>query len=163
MSAWSRCEKCGGSIEGDAGQIEAHILGCGGKPAAAAVEAREPAPTKKEKGAEKELQRQVEGWLAVRDYLRLTAHWCEVLAGPKEGTVRCRGWFGHWFESERNPFMPDLLVVAWPNTRPPLLLELKTRAVYQHGQREAIVIGLWREARSLEEAIKIVEEWEERT
>jgi len=38
MSAWSRCDKCGLTIEGDAGQIEMHILGCGGKPAAAAVE-----------------------------------------------------------------------------------------------------------------------------
>jgi len=38
MSAWSRCDKCGLTIEGDAGQIEMHILRCGGKPAAAAVE-----------------------------------------------------------------------------------------------------------------------------
>ena len=83
------------------------------------------------------------------------------ISGVRAGAFTARGFFGHWFESQRNAFMPDLLIIPWPNNYRTLMLELKVRPVYQRGQKDAITLGLWRVAFNLIEAQKIVEAWEE--
>lgn len=113
-----------------------------------------PAPMK-----EKDLQAAVEAFLTRCGYWRMTAIDIALAASPGLRQIPCRGFFGHWFDSQRNAFVPDLVIIAWPNTRPPLLLELKTRPKYQPGQREAIRLGLWREARTLDEAAGILADW----
>lgn len=127
-----------------------------GPSAAAPVEPR-GAP---QKIREKAFQAEIEHWLHVRGYRRLTPITMGMAAPDGGGNLR--GFFGHWFESQRNAFMPDLLIVPWPNVRPSLFLELKTGAgaKWQSGQKAAIALGLWRVAFDLQEAKSIVEAWE---
>ena len=114
-------------------------------------------------GLEKDLQRNVEAYLCRRFYRRLCPPAFSAILGPMSHLFPTRGFFGDWFESQRNAFMPDLMIVAFPNTRPALFLELKVRNKYQGGQKEAITCGLWRVAFSLAEAERIIVEWEEST
>ena len=108
--------------------------------------------TKKEgKIAEKDLQAQCEKWLRQHNYQRL-------VAGMLQSTVR--GFYGHWFESQRNAFMPDLLIVDYPLRRLPLFVELKVRNKWQVGQKQAIALGLWKLAFTFDEFVNIVTEWE---
>ena len=100
--------------------------------------------------AERELQRLCESWLSLHGYSRLTAH--TAADAP-------RGWFGHLTESERNPLMPDLLILS-AGMRRCLMIELKVRGVYQPGQREHIEAGRWIECRTLEDFVVTVTEWE---
>jgi hypothetical protein len=70
-----------------------------------------------------------------------------------------RGWYGHWFQSQRNAFMPDLFICD-PSMRRCLMVELKVRSKYQPGQRELIEAVLWSEARTLERFIEVLAKWE---
>ena len=110
--------------------------------------------------SERDVQAQIEQWLAGRGYRRLTA--AAVEAAFANRAVGVRGWFGHWTENRRNPLVADLLVVPWPNVRCCLLLELKAGvgAQYQPGQKAAILLGLWWVAYDFEQAVNIVEQWE---
>jgi hypothetical protein len=74
--------------------------------------------------------------------------------------ILIRGFFGHWTDNERNPLMPDLLVIDYPLQRAPLFLEFKTANKWQPGQKQAVCIGLWRAAWTMAEARAIVEAWE---
>jgi hypothetical protein len=56
--------------------------------------------------------------------------------------------------------MPDLLVLAWPPNRAPLMIELKVREKYQPGQKEAIALGLWKIALDLSDVARLIDEWE---
>mgnify|MGYP001573967949 CR=1 FL=1 len=56
----------------------------------------------------------------------------------------CRGFYGHLQHCEGNPQMPDLFAFAWPQPHAPFLCELKSRPVYQPGQKEAIGIRFWK-------------------
>jgi hypothetical protein len=110
--------------------------------------------------SERDVQAQIEQWLAGRGYRRLTA--AAVEAAFANRAVGVRGWFGHWTENRRNPLVADLLVIPWPNVRPCLLLELKAEvgAKYQPGQKAAISMGLWEVAFDFGQAVGIVEQWE---
>ena len=114
-------------------------------------------PTKADAKAERQLQAEAENWLTLRGYLRLTAHNAQRLAELPD-TI-CRGWFGVQKESQRNAFLPDLMIYS-PDMRRCLPLELKTASVYQDGQREMIDGGRWIEARTLEQVALRVREWE---
>ena len=134
-------------------------------PAAGDVDIRK-AMDSRERREEKDLQGETEKWLSGRGYLRLTsANISIVQSHPpayyfERNRSPCRGFFGHWFENQCNAFMPDLFVVAWPNDRPCLLLELKVRSAWQPGQKAAISMGLWKVAFDFPQAVKIVTDWE---
>jgi hypothetical protein len=70
-----------------------------------------------------------------------------------------RGWYGHWFQSQRNAFMPDVFVCDRAMRRC-LMVELKVRSRYQPGQRELIDAGLWIEVRTLERFAEVLAKWE---
>ncbi len=116
-------------------------------------------PNKAERKSEKQLQAQCENWLRLNWYERLNAGLVAASASKPELWPHIRGWFGHWFESQRNAFMPDLFICNRSMTRC-IMLELKVRNVYQPGQKELIDAGLWKQATSLDEAIEIVRKWE---
>lgn len=105
--------------------------------------------------AENALQRQAEAFLTKRGYLRLT---------PK-AMIRAkidppRGFFGHWNENRGNPLMADLLVMDFPLTRVPLMLELKVRDRWQPGQKQAAGLRLWRVAWCMEDVRREVDAWD---
>ena len=116
-----------------------------------------PMPAKVAAQAEFELQAAVELELHERKYYRMTPANFDAAI---KGTIAPRGFYGHWTDNERNPTMADLLIVSWTTPRPPLLLELKVRQVFQPGQKQAISLKLWRLAWSLPEAQAIISEWE---
>lgn len=129
------------------------------RPVEPVQEVKEPSH-KASKQLEKDLQRKCEKWLRQRGYLMLSGDnmlWFkrpDLIPTPK-------GFFGHWFESERNAFMPDLLVIDYPLRRPPLFVELKVRNKWQRGQKEMIAARVWQPACwTLEEFISTVEKWE---
>jgi hypothetical protein len=130
----------------------AHLL------AAHNIEFCEPAtvPRKSEYATEKAFQASVEAWLYDQGYFRMTA------ANMTTAACRafCRGFYGHWPKARGNPFCADLLVWAWPNVRPPLWLELKTKRRYQPGQREAIADGAWVECWTMADVQTAVRKWE---
>jgi hypothetical protein len=99
------------------------------------------------------LQRQCETFLDSLGYKRMTA------VNAQKTFCECAGWYGHLNETERNPLMPDLWIFAQPNVRPPLLVELKVRNVYQSGQKEMIARGMWIECRTLAEFAETVLNW----
>jgi hypothetical protein len=99
------------------------------------------------------LQKQCETFLDSLGYRRLTA------ANAQKTWYECAGWYGHLNEPERNPLMPDLWIFAQPNTRPPLLVELKVRNVYQPGQKEMIAKGMWIECRTVADFADAVLNW----
>lgn len=106
--------------------------------------------------SEKVLQAAVESMLDRRRYLRMTPANYGLALGDKS----VRGFFGHWPKCKGNPSMADLLVVDVANARPPLLIELKTKNVFQPGQKEAIALGLWKLAWTAKEAEELVVKWE---
>ena len=116
-----------------------------------------PMPAKVAAQAEFELQASVELELHERKYYRMTP---ANFDAAFKGTIAPRGFYGHWTDNERNPTICDILVVSWPVARPPLLLELKVRQVFQPGQKAAISLKLWRLAWCFEEAKAIIEAWE---
>jgi len=106
------------------------------------------------------MQADIEAWLTARGYWRLTPANLRTAAQLLRPQASLRGFWGHWTDNERNPTMPDLLVLPWPNDRPALLLELKARDVWQPGQKEACTLRLWTPAFSIAEAKRAVEAWE---
>ena len=103
--------------------------------------------------SEPALQKQCENFLDSLGYKRMTA------VNAQKTHYFTAGWYGHMHEAERNPLMPDLWIFAEPNNRPPLLVELKVRNVYQPGQREMITRGMWIECRTLAEFAETVLNW----
>ena len=111
--------------------------------------------------SEKELQAACEKLLVERGYYRMTADNATRMYGTILTTPN--GLFGHIADEKavkRAPFMPDIFVFAFPNVRPPLLVELKTKKVFQPGQREMIDCGMWKLAWSVEEFSEILTRWE---
>jgi len=103
---------------------------------------------------EKELQTQVEQWLTLRGYRRLTAD------NAQRDPTDCRGYFGHWTQSKRNPLMLDLLILNDAGRY--LMLELKVGTVkWQPGQCELIAQGYGWLVQTFNQAIAIVVTWEE--
>ena len=116
-----------------------------------------PADTK----AERDLQRECEGYLIQRGYKRLTSDNVRMVA-YEPFSVWCphRGYFGHLVESRRNPLMPDLFIFNANNTIPALLCELKVARIYQPGQKEMIELGFWKLCESFEAFVELVQAWE---
>jgi hypothetical protein len=108
--------------------------------------------------SEKELQAQCEKLLIQRGYYRMTADNAARMYGAILTTPN--GLFGHIVNPDRNPFLPDIFVFAFPNVRPPLLVELKTKKVFQPGQRELIDCGMWHIAWTISEFSEILTRWE---
>jgi hypothetical protein len=107
---------------------------------------------------EKELQAMCEALLIRRGYYRMTADNAARMYGTILTTPN--GFFGHIVNPDRNPFLPDIFVFAFPNVRPPLLVELKTKKVFQPGQREMIENGMWKLAWTVEEFSEVLTRWE---
>jgi hypothetical protein len=100
--------------------------------------------------SEGELQRKCEEYLVSHDFLRLTA---------KHAGRPARGWFGHLHKPEGNPFLPDLFIFHEPNDRPALLIELKTKAQFQPGQKAMINRGAWQLCWSFAEFATAFSKW----
>ena len=111
--------------------------------------------------SERELQAQCEGWLTLHGYWRMTAENAMELIAP--ASKKPRGWYGHWQDNKRNPFVPDIIISDHNMTRC-LFVELKkpgdTQPDYQPGQLTMIRSGLWYECRSLPALIERVLQWE---
>jgi hypothetical protein len=99
---------------------------------------------------EKKLQALCECQLEHWGYLRLMAG----TAG--RATV---GYFGHLAKPIGNPLMADLFIFDLRGRC--LMVELKTRNVYQDGQREMIQAGFWKQANNFSEFVQIVKTWEQ--
>lgn len=110
--------------------------------------------------SEKELQRQCEVLLAMRGYWPMTANSLVQLLSVDSG--HCEGFFWHLHKAQGNPIQPDITVIAWPNTRPALMVELKAgdNPAYQPGQKEAITAGLWEVAFNLVGFDALLDRWE---
>ena len=107
-------------------------------------------PTKARAVPEDELQRQCEAFLESHGFKRLAA---------KHAAAPANGWFGHLHKPEGNPFLPDLMIFHEPNDRPALMVELKTRNHFQHGQREMIERGAWTLCWSFVEFVSAFTRW----
>ncbi len=116
-----------------------------------------PMPAVVSAQSERDLQAAVECELMTRGYYRMTVSNFNMTFS---GKINPRGFYGHWIDCQRGPTICDILVVSWPVARPPLLLELKVRQVFQPGQKAAISLKLWRLAWCFEEAKAIIEAWE---
>lgn len=104
-------------------------------------------------GSERGLQDKCESLLNDRLYVRLT---------PINAADDCRGiagWFGHLHKPIGNPFYADLAIYNYKMTRC-LMVELKVKDAYQVGQKEMIMRGCWKLAKSIEEFRKILDNWE---
>lgn len=97
---------------------------------------------------EKKFQAMCECQLEQWGYYRLTAS----TAGRGD-----RGYFGHLAKPIGNPLMPDLFIFGLDGRC--LMVEIKTRNVYQPGQREMIEAGFWKLATTFSEFVQIVMEW----
>jgi hypothetical protein len=135
---------------------------CGVATPPAAVDGPAAAPKGGQKATarlEKELQRQCEAWARLHGYRLLQAEYIASESVRPGWRGEVRGWYGHWFESQRNAFMPDLFVCDRAMRRC-LMVELKVRSKYQPGQRELIDAGLWIEVRTLERFAEVLAKWE---
>jgi len=109
--------------------------------------------------AERDLQAKAERFLEARWYVRGTAkNYAKVAQG-----MYCKGFWYHARMPKGEPDVwPDLTVISWPEQRPPLMIELKTRDIWRPGQKQAVGIGLWRVAWTFDEVAMMVKEWEVR-
>ena len=119
----------------------------------------EETPNKADNKAEKALQKECENWLSLRGYLRMTANNAERQYNHPDTT--CKGWFGHWFNNNRNPLMADILLVDTAGRC--LMVELKVRDVWRAGQREMCKMGAWVSAFNFQEFEALVGHWELKT
>jgi len=69
-----------------------------------------------------------------------------------------KGYFGHWFNNRRNPFILDLLILS--PTGHYLMVDLKVSNHYQPGQKEIVAQGYGHFAWSLDDFIVILNKWE---
>lgn len=110
-------------------------------------------PSKADKIAEKNLQKQCEGWLANRGYARLTEG--DIKNGPPQ-----RGYQFHLNRPQENPLLLDILLLA-PGGRY-LHVELKIPPIrWQPGQEELIAQGYGKLCTSFNEFEETVKKWEE--
>lgn len=109
------------------------------------------------KGEEKALQATCEGWLRQKGYRPSTA--AEMVASVKPDATPVKGWYIHLHNCERNPLLPDLIVLDADMTRC-ICIELKVASVYQPGQAEFIKAGCWREVRTFIDFRVLIEDWE---
>jgi len=117
-------------------------------------------PTKADKKAEKDLQRDCENLLSQRDYLRMTALNAEEIV--KQGATHVvRGFFGHWQNNKRNPLMPDLMVIDLAAEKRPLLVELKIEPCrWQPGQQVMCYLNTWHLCTDFAEFEIVLNAWE---
>jgi hypothetical protein len=116
-----------------------------------------PSPVTVKAMSEDELQAECNKILRSRGYVYCIAK--NVVTPPVMLTMR--GWYLHLNECENNPLMPDITVLPYPNDRPALMVELKTKKKFQPGQKELVNCGMWKLAWSVEEFEAILTEWEE--
>ena len=112
---------------------------------------------------ERDLQAACEGWLDSLGYVRSTAANAERFHG-----LPVAGWYWHLHTTTENPFLPDLCIVADPQTRKPLLVELKvpkgkrvTRIDWRPGQQEMVQRGQWKLCCDAWQFLQVVRNWEE--
>lgn len=118
------------------------------------VEFHDKAPAK----IEKDLQNNVEGWLANHGYRRMTAP--EAACAKRDGIGK--GWFFHLYigkADSKAPLLPDLMIFNSDMTRC-LPIELKVVAKFQDGQKEMIDLGAWQLSYTFAGVKEMVEEWE---
>ena len=103
--------------------------------------------------AEKQIQREVEGWLKTKGFWPCTPAFLDGRKPP-------RGWFFHLVKPKGNMIMLDLIITALDGRS--LWLELKTsNGGFRPGQREILDTTLCAKlARSTMEAMEIINEWE---
>lgn len=116
-------------------------------------------PSPHEVKKEKELQRECENWLHHRGYRRLTAeNVCIGSTVPLRSLDAPKGYFGHWYENRKNPFILDLLILSGSGHY--LMVDFKTSKRYQPGQREIVAQGYGRFAYTFEDFELMVIRWE---
>ena len=110
--------------------------------------------------SESDMQANLETWLQTRGVYRMTA---KNYTNTLSGIISPIGFFAHWPHKTciGAPQVSDLVIVAWPNSKPPLFLELKSseKAEWQPGQKAAVSIGLWKTAFSCDEAKRVIDEF----
>ena len=108
-----------------------------------------------EAGKEAELQRDVEKWLESRGYWRRTPD------SISPGFPPPKGWQVHIHQAKRNPILLDILLLSHDGRY--IEIELKTRSgkLKKH-QVPLVESDNGRLARCLEDAQKVVLEWEEK-
>jgi len=116
-------------------------------------------PSKYDIDEEKKLQAICERYLNQRGYKRLKAEIVVIYStAPKGSHDMPNGYFGHWFNNRRNPFILDLLILS--PTGHYLMVDLKVSNHYQPGQKEIVVQGYGHFAWSLDDFIVILNKWE---
>ncbi len=131
------------------------------KPVVAETVTEQTEPSKHDIKQEKELQTQCENYLNQRGYMRLVAEAIVIQStAPKGSSDGPKGYFGHWFNSRRNPFILDLLILS-PSGHY-LMVELKTSKKYQPGQKELVAQGYGQFAYSFDQFVEILNKWEEK-
>lgn len=86
-------------------------------------------------------------------------HWGYLYLLPGTAGRSKVGYYGHLYNTQKNVLMPDLFIFDLRGRC--LLIELKTRNVYQPGQREMIDAGFWKQANTFSEFVQIVKTWEQ--
>jgi hypothetical protein len=106
--------------------------------------------------SEKELTERCISLLRLKHYRSMVAHNCLTV-----GVLTfLKGWYIRLNECENNPLMPDLTILPYPNDRPVLMVELKTRKKFQPGQKEMIENGMWKLAWTISEFDAILTRWD---
>lgn len=99
------------------------------------------------------LQRMVESWLKHRGYWPRTPAFLDGRTPPK-------GWYIHLHQTKKNPLVLDLLIIdPWDGRYLELELKTETGVLKDHQQVIVDVDGA-KVARSAEEAVEAVKEWE---
>ena len=122
-------------------------------------------PTKADIKCEKDLQRDCENLLSHRDYLRMNPLNADAAADISEraGDLPVyRGWFGHLYNTKKNPLFPDLVILSAQNDRRPLFVELKNgKPRWQPGQEAMCYLSVWTLCTDYEEFEIALSAWEQ--
>ena len=114
-------------------------------------------PLKADIAAENGLQAHCESYLTRQGGLRMTATMVQDVHDGKR--LQPPFWFGHLYNTKRNPLFPDLIIVDGRNEKPVLFVELKVANKWQPGQREMVELGVWKLAWNYEEFVELVKQW----
>lgn len=119
---------------------------------ACGLKTREEITAKQDGKAEKKIQAEVEAWLRIHGYWPRTPAFLD-------GKKPAKGWFIHLFSAQKNPIVLDLLILSHDGRY--LELELKTERGPVRPQQAVILQGRAKIARSVLDAIKTIQEWED--
>jgi hypothetical protein len=109
--------------------------------------------------AEKDLQSECIKWLKGEGYMYLSPETFEQIHAQRLDPI---GFYGVWYNSRKNCLCSDLLITAYLRPLPPLWVELKKpkgAIEWQPGQREAVELGIWKLAQSLDKLKQLVAHW----